>query len=90
MGPRRVLGLGTDAPSLSLREHRPMGNASDWPDHLRAGAVRFARPTAHFDECRVFYAEHLGLPVLASWRGHDGYDGVVFGLPDSAVQLELT
>ena len=67
-----------------------MGNTSDWPDHLRAGAVRFARPTAHFDECRTFYGEHLGLPVLASWRGHDGYDGVVFGLPGSAVQLELT
>ena len=67
-----------------------MGNTSDWPDHLRAGAVRFARPTAHFDECRTFYGEHLGLPVLASWRGHDGYDGVVFGLPGPAVQLELT
>jgi catechol 2,3-dioxygenase-like lactoylglutathione lyase family enzyme len=67
-----------------------MANTSDWPGHLRAGAVRFARPSAHFDECRAFYGDHLGLPTLASWRGHEGYDGVVFGLPGSAVQLELT
>jgi hypothetical protein len=67
-----------------------MGNDHSWPDHLRVGAVRFARPTAHFDECVVFYGEDLGLPVLASWRDHDGYDGVVFGLPGSPVQLELT
>jgi len=38
----------------------------EWPDHLRAGAVRFARPTAHIDECTAFYADDLGPPVLAS------------------------
>jgi catechol 2,3-dioxygenase-like lactoylglutathione lyase family enzyme len=61
-----------------------------WPDHLNVGAVRFARPTAHYDDVRTFYGEVLGLPVLAEWRDHDGYDGIVFGLPGTAVQMEIT
>jgi hypothetical protein len=61
-----------------------------WPDHLNVGAVRFARPTAHYDEVLVFYRDSLGLPVLAEWRDHEGYDGVVFGLPGTAVQMEIT
>jgi hypothetical protein len=62
----------------------------DWPEHLPVGAVRFARPTAHYEECLAFYGEDLALPVLARWRGHDGYDGVVFGLPGTPVHFELT
>ncbi|CAG7644916.1 VOC family protein [Actinacidiphila bryophytorum] len=61
-----------------------------WPEHLVVGAVRFARPTAHYDEIFAFYRDGLGLPVLAQWRDHAGYDGVVFGLPDSPVQMEIT
>ncbi|MFF0489070.1 VOC family protein [Nocardia sp. NPDC003482] len=61
-----------------------------WPDGLRVGAVRFARPTANYDAAVAFYGEVLGLPVLARWRDHDGYDGIVFGLPGNAVHLELT
>lgn len=62
---------------------------SRWPAHLDVGAVRFARPTARYDEALVFYRDDLGLPVLAAWRGHEGYDGVVLGLPDDRVHLEL-
>lgn len=61
-----------------------------WPDHLDVGAVRFARPTARYDQIVVFYADAVGLPVLARWRDHDGYDGIVFGLPGTPVQLEIT
>lgn len=65
-----------------------------WPDHLAGvGAVRFARPTAHFDDALAFYRDALGLPVLAEWRadpGDPGYDGVVLGLPGTPVHLELT
>ena len=50
-----------------------------WPEHLDVGAVRFARPTARFEEILVFYRDVLGLPVLAEWRDHAGYDGAVFG-----------
>nr|WP_068008781.1 VOC family protein [Nocardia pseudobrasiliensis] len=52
--------------------------------------MRFARPTGRYVEVMAFYEAAVGLPVLARWRGHDGYDGVVFGLPGSGVQLEIT
>ncbi|WP_369149007.1 VOC family protein [Streptomyces sp. R44] len=60
-----------------------------WPSHLDVGAVRFARPTANYDDVVVFYRDVLGLPVLAQWRGHSGYDGVVLGLPGTPVHMEL-
>lgn len=65
-------------------------SAPSWPGHLPVGAVRFARPTARFDAVLAFYRDDLGLPVLAQWRGHAGYDGVVLGLPGAPVQLEIT
>ncbi|WP_328812455.1 VOC family protein [Rhodococcus sp. NBC_00297] len=60
-----------------------------WPHQLDVSAVRFARPTARYDEVLAFYRDIVGLPVLAQWLDHHGYDGVVFGLPDSSVQMEL-
>ncbi|NLU66590.1 VOC family protein [Streptomyces sp. HNM0574] len=65
-------------------------SSHSWPDHLSVGAVRFARPTGRYDEALTFYRDDLGLPVLAQWRDHDGYDGVVFGLPGTPVHMELT
>ncbi|UNZ17521.1 VOC family protein [Streptomyces sp. 891-h] len=64
--------------------------AHTWPEHLSVGAVRFARPTARFEAVRAFYRDDLGLPVLAEWRDHADYDGVVLGLPGSPVHMELT
>lgn len=66
---------------------------SPWPDHLPVGAVRFARPTARYDEVVAFWGDAVGLPVLGRWRGdegHAGYDGVLFGLPGTPVHLEVT
>jgi len=50
--------------------------------------VRIARPTRDLAAACAFY-ELLELPVLTSFEDHDGYSGVVFGLPDSSRQLEL-
>ena len=63
---------------------------TSWPSHLDVGAVRFARPTAHYEAVLEFYRDDVGLPVLAQWRDHAGYDGVVFGLPGTPVHMELT
>jgi GNAT superfamily N-acetyltransferase len=60
-----------------------------WPAHLPVAAVRFARPSGALEECRHFYEEVVGLDVLFEFTDHDGYDGVVLGLPDRSVQLEL-
>jgi len=50
--------------------------------------VRVARPTKDLEAAVSFYSL-LELPVLASFADHDGYSGVVLGLPDSSRQLEL-
>jgi catechol 2,3-dioxygenase-like lactoylglutathione lyase family enzyme len=50
--------------------------------------IRIARPTRDLDAAVAFY-RLLELPVIASFEDHDGYSGVVFGLPDSSRQLEL-
>jgi hypothetical protein len=50
--------------------------------------VRVARPTRDLQRAAAFYGK-LELPVLASFADHDGYSGVVLGLPDSSRQLEL-
>ena len=50
--------------------------------------IRVARPARELERTAAFY-RLLELPVLASFEDHDGYSGVVFGLPDASRQLEL-
>jgi hypothetical protein len=52
-------------------------------------AVRIARPTGALQPVRSFYEDTVGLAVLWSFTDHDGFDGVIFGLPGEAVQLEI-
>jgi len=40
---------------------------------------RSARPGNDLGALRRFYAEGLGLAVLAAWDDHDGFDGLVLG-----------
>ena len=51
--------------------------------------MRCARPTTDLRRLRRFYEEAVGLSVLWTFVDHDGYDGVVFGVPDERAQLEL-
>ncbi len=52
--------------------------------------MRIAWQTDRLEECASFYGEALGLVQLARFHDHAGYDGVVFGVPGSEAQLELT
>ncbi|CAN7528384.1 VOC family protein [Rhizobium sp. LjRoot30] len=52
--------------------------------------VRFARPTDKFQEVVAFYHGGLGLPELDRFEGHDGYSGIMLGLPGREVHLEFT
>jgi catechol 2,3-dioxygenase-like lactoylglutathione lyase family enzyme len=52
--------------------------------------VRVARPTDRLDEVVRFYRDGLGLPELYRFDGHDGYSGVMLGLPGSQYHLEFT
>jgi hypothetical protein len=61
-------------------------NAADGP----VSAVRFARPTDRLADLLRFYEEGLGLARIDSFEDHAGYSGVMLGLPDERVHLELT
>lgn len=37
-----------------------------------------------------FYCEGVGLQKVGSFEGHEGYDGIMIGLPDSNYHLEFT
>jgi|SRR5262245_55991647 len=52
-------------------------------------SMRVARPTLDLDRIRSFYEHAVGLAVLWSFVDHDGFDGVIFGVPDERAQLEL-
>src|SRR3954462_11535429 len=62
---------------------------STWPAHRRAGPVRFARTSAHYEETVRFYGELVGLAVIDDFTASFGEDGTIFGLPDTTVQLEV-
>jgi catechol 2,3-dioxygenase-like lactoylglutathione lyase family enzyme len=52
-------------------------------------AMRVARPTGDLDAAAAFYRDLLGLPVLGSFEDHDGFSGLILGVPDASRQLEL-
>lgn len=51
---------------------------------------RIARPTAMIEAVTEFYTKGLGLQVLYSFEGHDGYKGVMIGFPNLQYHLEFT
>ncbi|HDX9579203.1 TPA: VOC family protein [Bacillus pseudomycoides] len=51
---------------------------------------RIARPTDKLEEVIRFYEEGLGLKRIGEFHNHEGYDGVMFGLPSVEYHLEFT
>jgi catechol 2,3-dioxygenase-like lactoylglutathione lyase family enzyme len=49
-----------------------------------------ARPTDRLDEVLRFYTDGLGLIRLGAFEDHDGFDGVMLGVPGSSYHLEFT
>ena len=52
--------------------------------------MRVARPTDHLEDVTRFYRDGLGLAVLFRFEDHDGFDGVILGLPHVPYHLEFT
>jgi catechol 2,3-dioxygenase-like lactoylglutathione lyase family enzyme len=57
---------------------------------LSRAHVRVARPTDDLDAVARFYRDGLGFSVLASFAGHDGFDGVMLGHAGAGYHLEFT
>ena len=55
-----------------------------WPGHLRPGALRWARSSAHYAATVAFYRDAVGLPVVGEFTASFGEDGTIFGLPTPA------
>jgi catechol 2,3-dioxygenase-like lactoylglutathione lyase family enzyme len=52
--------------------------------------LRVARPTDNLAAVIRFYEEGLGLTRLGSFEDHDGFDGVMLGIPGAPYHLEFT
>ena len=52
--------------------------------------LRVARPTDHLDEVIRFYTDGIGLTVLGSFADHEGFDGVMLGIPGASYHIEFT
>lgn len=52
--------------------------------------VRIARPTNKLQEVERFYCQGLGLRKLGGFERHNGYDGIMLGLPGFPYHLEFT
>lgn len=57
---------------------------------MNAVQFRVARPTHQLDHITRFYTEGLGIPIIGGFKDHEGYDGVMLGLPDATYHLEFT
>jgi len=64
--------------------------APRWPPSLPVVQVRIARPTNQLEAIVRFYHDGLGLPHLGTFEDHEGYSGVMLGLPDRDFHLEFT
>jgi catechol 2,3-dioxygenase-like lactoylglutathione lyase family enzyme len=52
--------------------------------------LRVGRPTDHFEEVVQFYTRGLGLTVLSSFEDHEGFDGIMLGVPGASYHFEFT
>ena len=52
--------------------------------------MRVARPTDNLEEITKFYRDGLGFVELSRFEDHDGFDGVMLGLPAAPYHLEFT
>lgn len=61
-----------------------------WLETLQVAQFRIARPTDQIAAIEKFYCEGLGLQKIGGFSGHEGYTGLMIGLPDASYHLEFT
>lgn len=62
----------------------------DWAQHLPVVQVRIARATHDLKAVLRFYQEGLGLKLIGQFENHQGYSGVMLGLPNVHYHLEFS
>lgn len=61
-----------------------------WNSGMQVVQVRVARPMDQLDKIKEFYVDGLGLEVVGHFENHQGYDGMMIGLPGKVYHLEFT
>ncbi len=56
---------------------------------MAAPVLRVARACSDLARARRFYCDGLGLPVLAEFADHDGFDGLIVGESRAGWHIEL-
>lgn len=51
--------------------------------------LRIARPVTNLTRSTNMYTRGLGLQILGSFRDHEGFDGVMLGIPDAGYHFEF-
>ncbi len=52
--------------------------------------LRVVRPTDDLAPVRRFYVDALQFPVIYGFEGHDGFDGLIVGVPGAAYHFAFT
>lgn len=52
--------------------------------------LRVARSTDRLEDLLRFYRDGLGLVVISSFQDHEGFDGLMLGVPGASYHLEFT
>lgn len=52
--------------------------------------LRVARPTDSIEVLKSFYVDRLGLKMLYKFSDHDGFDGLMVGVPECPYHSEFT
>ena len=52
--------------------------------------LRVARPTDNLKQIASMYCKGLDFTVLSQFSGHDGFDGIIIGKPNSPYHIEFT
>lgn len=57
---------------------------------MKPNHFRIARPVSDLKRSTEMYCGGLGLSVVGSFAGHDGFDGVMLGHPGASYHFEFT
>jgi catechol 2,3-dioxygenase-like lactoylglutathione lyase family enzyme len=57
---------------------------------LQGKIMRVARPTDQLDKVVRFYTDGLGFQILYRFENHEGFDGVMVGIPGEPYHFEFT
>ena len=86
--PRAFLGEQCEGAGQTREPRMPVDGVGPTRPPAWIGS-RVAHPAGDLTRSTVYYWDLLGLQPRGGFSGHDGYDGVFFGLPGGG-ELELT